>query len=97
VTLASNDLPQHAHGVAVSTSQATSADPSNNLLARAWRALEKTDAVASFYSGKPDHATTPLAAGAIAPSGGNQPHNNMQPFLVLNFCIALQGAFPQRS
>ncbi len=96
VTLASNELPQHAHGFAVSTSQATSADPSNNLLARAWRALEKTDAVASFYSAKPDHAATPLAAGAIADAGANQPHNNMQPFLVLNFCIALQGTFPPR-
>ena len=97
VTLASNELAQHAHGLAVSTSQATSADPSNNVLARAWRALDKTDATASFYSAKPDHATTPLATGTVAPSGGDQPHNNMQPFLVLNFCIAMRGAFPQRS
>jgi microcystin-dependent protein len=96
VRLASNELPHHAHGFMASSSQATSADPSNNLLAHAWRALDKTDAAASFYSAKPDHATTPLAAGAIAPSGGNQPHNNMQPFLALTFCIALQGSYAQR-
>jgi microcystin-dependent protein len=43
--------------------------------------------------------TQPLAAGILGPpvaGGGNQPHNNMQPYLVLNFCIALQGIYPQR-
>ena len=34
---------------------------------------------------------------AIAPAGGDQPHNNMQPYLTLNFCIALQGVFPPRT
>ena len=33
---------------------------------------------------------------ALAPAGGDQPHNNMMPYLTLNFCIALQGVFPQR-
>ena len=33
---------------------------------------------------------------ALAPAGGGLPHNNMQPYLTLNFCIALQGIFPQR-
>ncbi len=38
-----------------------------------------------------------MAAGAVANAGGSQPHNNLQPYLVLNFCIALQGVFPPRS
>lgn len=38
-----------------------------------------------------------LAANALTPSGGDQPHNNMQPYLTLNFCIALQGVFPPRN
>lgn len=38
-----------------------------------------------------------LAAGTIGVVGGSQPHNNMQPFLTLNFCIALQGIFPSRN
>jgi microcystin-dependent protein len=45
-------------------------------------------------------ATSPLvqmASQAIGPAGGNLPHNNMMPFLVLNFCIALQGVYPARS
>jgi len=38
----------------------------------------------------------PLAPQALSPYGGGLPHNNMQPYLTLNFCIALQGIFPQR-
>jgi microcystin-dependent protein len=37
-----------------------------------------------------------MAVQTIAPAGGGLPHNNMQPYLTLNFCIALQGIFPQR-
>lgn len=40
---------------------------------------------------------TVMNAGVIAPAGGDQPHNNMMPYITLNFCIALQGVFPPRS
>jgi microcystin-dependent protein len=40
---------------------------------------------------------TPLQAATIANAGGSQPHNNMQPYLVLNFCIALVGVFPTQN
>jgi microcystin-dependent protein len=46
------------------------------------------------------HAPTnlvPLHPGSVAPVGGNQPHTNMQPYLTLSFCIALQGIFPSRN
>jgi microcystin-dependent protein len=39
----------------------------------------------------------PLASGQVALAGGAQPHNNLQPYLTLNWCIALQGVFPARS
>lgn len=42
-------------------------------------------------------ATVPMAADAVAPSGGTQPHPNMQPSLVVNFSIALEGIFPSRN
>jgi microcystin-dependent protein len=38
-----------------------------------------------------------MSFSAIAPAGGDQPHNNLQPYLTLNFCIALQGVFPPRT
>jgi len=41
--------------------------------------------------------TANLAPGAVQNGGGGQPHNNLQPYLTLNFCIALQGVFPTRS
>jgi microcystin-dependent protein len=42
-------------------------------------------------------ASTTLNAGTIGPTGGNQPHLNMQPFLTISFCIALQGIFPSQT
>jgi microcystin-dependent protein len=42
-------------------------------------------------------ALTQLSDNAIAPAGGDQPHNNLQPYLTLNFCIALQGVYPPRT
>jgi len=47
------------------------------------------------YSSGPANAT--MAATAIGVAGGNVPHNNMQPYLVVNFCIALVGMFPSRN
>jgi microcystin-dependent protein len=38
-----------------------------------------------------------LNSNTIAPAGGDAPHNNLQPYLTLNFCIALQGVFPPRT
>lgn len=43
-----------------------------------------------------DSQNTQLAPQALSPAGGSLPHNNMQPYLALNFCIALQGIFPPR-
>ena len=40
---------------------------------------------------------TPMAPEALAPAGGDQPHNNLQPYLTFYFSIALQGVFPPRS
>lgn len=52
---------------------------------------------ATIYSPNPGQATTGLSPQAIGFTGGNQPHNNMQPYLTLNFCIALAGVFPPRN
>jgi microcystin-dependent protein len=45
----------------------------------------------------PDSNLVSLVAGSIASAGGSQAHSNMQPYLTLNFCIALQGIFPSRN
>ena len=92
VTLTPQQMPIHNHPFNAVNSQATSATPEGNQLARAWRALEHTDAVVNFYS---NHSgNTPLAPNAIVASGSGQPHNNLQPFLAVNFCIATEGIMP---
>lgn len=85
VTLSEAQMPQHAHG-AVGTSAAGSLrDPSGGLYGKTTENL---------YTGA--GASAPLSPDTVLPAGGNQPHTNLQPYLALNFCIALQGIFPSR-
>lgn len=89
-TLTVPELPAHAHtfSLGASTTIATDAQPS------AARVLS-TSALGDrqFTSAAPN---TTLAAGTSGTTGGSQPHNNMQPYLVMRYCIALQGIFPSR-
>jgi microcystin-dependent protein len=94
VALTPQQMPSHSHAFNAVTNQATSASPQGNQLAKAWKAQAKTDSVVSFYSDNPGNAKTALAPNAIGVSGSGHPHNNMQPCLTLNFCIALAGVVP---
>jgi microcystin-dependent protein len=51
---------------------------------------------AGFYYA-PDTTPQPLASGSMLSAGGNLPHNNLQPFLTINWCICLYGIFPSRN
>jgi len=90
VTLLTTEMPMHNHTLqGVFTPQAGSSTPIN-------AALGHKPAVTTIYSA----VTSPLgqfSPNAIAPNGGSLPHNNMMPYLTLNFCIALQGIYPARS
>jgi microcystin-dependent protein len=88
VTLLASELPLHSHTKVAQTTPATQFAPSNtSILARS---------VGGNAYVTPAAPNTTLAQAAIQPAGGSAPHNNMQPFLVLNFIIALQGIFPPR-
>jgi microcystin-dependent protein len=82
VTVTAQQMPQHIHGMQASNTNANVLDPGNAVLG----------AVNNEY-GNPANLTT-LNALSVTNTGGSQAHNNMQPYLVLNFCIALQGIFP---
>jgi microcystin-dependent protein len=84
-TLTTAEIPSHTHGAATA-SDTTQMSPQ----AHYW-APNITQA--ATYSAAP--AGT-MAAAAVGLSGGSQPHENMQPSLALNFCIALVGVFPSR-
>jgi len=89
VTLLESEIPSHAHAVSGNINPANLAAPSNvRSLARA--------APGSAYSATISNLTS-MAGQALAPAGGDQPHNNLQPYLTLSFCIALQGIFPPRT
>jgi len=89
VTLTSGQLPPHSHGVMASADLAGATTPAGNVPGAKPRGGVNAYAAATNL--------TPLAAGGVSTAGSSQAHNNMQPSLVLNFCIALYGVFPSRS
>ena len=84
-TLTSAEMPAHTHFVSANNGTATSNAPIAN-----GRLANSTPQ--NLYG--PPSAPTAMDPGAVTNVGGSQPHNNMQPYLTLNFCIALQGIFP---
>jgi microcystin-dependent protein len=85
VTLTPGQLPPHGHTVSASGS-ATTKNPTN--------ALPAVTGAGSSYGTTPDVQMNP---GMVAGGGSGQPHTNIQPYLVLQWCIALQGIFPSRN
>ena len=89
VTLLQSEIPAHSHGVgAQNVPLGSLATPAGNTLDHPASGNLFTTTLAPLVSMDPN---------AIAPAGGNQPHNNMMPYLTLNFCIALQGVYPPRT
>jgi microcystin-dependent protein len=91
VTLLSSDVPQHTHTLQASarTANLNNPAPTNAPARSAPGMIYKQPAGAN--------APQPMANGIMPPSGASQPHNNLMPYLTLNFCIALQGVYPPRS
>jgi microcystin-dependent protein len=81
-TLSIAELPTHTHQAMGSPANANSVVPTNNVLG----------AALNVY--RPANSLVALNATSITNVGGSQAHLNMQPFLTLSFCIALQGIFP---
>jgi microcystin-dependent protein len=88
-------MPLHNHAPQVSTDVATQASPAGHVMAKSGYSdgQGNTGQVSTFSS---QAAETPLNFQALSITGGGLPHNNLQPYLALNFCIALQGIFPPR-
>jgi microcystin-dependent protein len=91
LTLLATEMPQHTHGFKAFVGRGASNvnDPATG------------DALTTSAGGLAYVASSPTGAAldprTLAASGGGQPHNNLMPYLTLNFCIALQGVFPARS
>ena len=90
VTLIESEIPAHSHSMMAQNQPAQVDAPGP----------DRTFARSSggfAYKASPYNTIVQFSPNMIAPAGGDQPHNNMMPYLTLNFNIALQGVFPPRS
>jgi microcystin-dependent protein len=87
VSLLESEIPSHSHALVASLSDGFDTKPAGQQFAQGV-------GVQVWGTGP---ANSQLNDNALAPTGGDQPHNNMQPYLTLNFCIALQGVYPPRT
>lgn len=83
ITLTTSQIPAHSHAQLASNDIPTQSSPASNVTGQAAAKL--------YRAGAP---STSLAAGAIGPVGGSQPHSNFQPYLCVSFIISLFGIFP---
>lgn len=88
VTLTQNEMPSHSHPgqLHASSTGANQEEPQNHLLGES-----------AIYTDGAANQVMNSGAVTIGLTGGNQPHDNLQPYLTINYCIALEGVFPQRS
>lgn len=88
VSLLESEMPAHAHALWAATDPADLNAPSPS------RSLARSTSGFAYQSNAA--GLVALSGSALAPAGAAQPHNNMMPYLTLNFCIALQGVYPPR-
>lgn len=86
VTLLISEIPAHNHTIGVADDSGLQSHPTGAVVARS-----------PLYKESPSPASaTQMSVVSVSFAGGSVPHNNMQPYLTLNFCIALQGVYPPR-
>jgi len=95
VTLTQGSMPSHSHSLNATTDPGTVNTPGGNTLATVITGDFAGSNQGNVYN--PGSRNTTLAASSVGPSGGSQPHGNLQPSLGLRYCIAMTGMFPPRS
>jgi microcystin-dependent protein len=91
VNLLESEIPSHSHAVMASSSTANRTAPISNSFART------ASGATPYIAGSPAPPLVSMSANMLSPAGGDQPHNNMMPYLTCYFNIALQGVFPPRT
>ena len=87
VTVTINQIPVHTHVAQANSSAGTQTSPSGGVWA--------DSSLGQFDNTNPPDST--MAAGALGTTGGSQPHDNMVPFLAINFILSLFGIFPSQT
>lgn len=88
VTLTTQQIPVHNHAFVASTNPGGNSNPQDSVIAQSVGGLQ-------VY--RVDPPANPMAPNSLSPTGGSQPHENMQPYLVINFIISLYGVFPTQT
>ena len=91
-TLLLSQLPTHSHAINCSNTTGSSPSPGGNVLA-----ASGIDRNLVMYNNATSGGIMTMNPAQLSISGSGQPHNNMSPYLTLNFCIALQGIYPARN
>jgi microcystin-dependent protein len=91
VTLLESEIPSHSHAL-VALNQ-----PADKFIPAATLGLARAKGGNGYVNPPPTTGFVAMSDQTVAPAGGDQPHNNLMPYLTLNFCIALQGVFPPRT
>ncbi len=96
VTLLQTQMPAHTHTLGASSAIGTVSDPADAVIANNQVTIErgKTIPASAFIQSGP---TVAMNAQAIQTTGGNQAHENRQPYIAMNYVIALEGIFPSRN
>jgi microcystin-dependent protein len=89
VSLLESEIPSHSHTLMAQAGVANRTTPVGNSIAR-------VSGANPYVPGSPTPPLVSMSDQSLPPAGGDQPHNNMQPYLTFYFCIALQGVFPPR-
>ncbi|ANY65870.1 phage tail protein [Paenibacillus sp. BIHB 4019] len=92
VTLLSTEIPAHTHAANGIAAEQNSDDPANHYWAET-KASGRPAVQRPLYKAANNTQMNPLA---LTPAGGSQPHNNMQPYLAMNFIICINGEYPRR-
>ena len=96
VNILLNEMPQHNHTLGVSTAHGTVTSPSNAVLGLTASGTGRVPPPGNLdFVAAPGNVT--MSAASIGIAGGSLPHSNIQPYLTINFIIALTGIFPSRS
>lgn len=95
VTLTEAQTPSHVHTLTAQNLDGNSVAPAGEFLAKS--NMEGPRGKVAYNTYAPPAVQTPMASSALGAVGGNQPHDNLQPILSINMCIALEGEFPVRT
>ncbi|MGH6870179.1 MAG: phage tail protein [Rhizomicrobium sp.] len=97
VTLIDSEMPSHSHSLNALASAGSTATPNGNALGEGqWNNGQGQSGTVQYYSGSTAPNVT-MGLNSVGTAGSSFPHNNLMPYLTLNFCIALQGVYPPRT